>query len=478
VRGSVAEVVRDGEVRELDLSLLEPAPPGMNFFSPGKEEELAELARSMAEVGLINPLVVRPLPGGTYQVLAGHRRLRAAQLLGWRTVRCQVRDLPDEEAELVLIDSNLLARELNPLEKAESIRRRVQLKQAIRARERELALRRMRFERGLEENPDQIWSGKTGSSDVLLEVARELNVNRSDVVRSVRIAEYLAPCWRDVFARGDLAVSAAYELALLLQEEQEAAYRRWIEGLSRVPTLSEVRAYREECERARRREPSPSEMREQELRDEVERLRQELSRVKDDLDRARFAREVAESRVRYLEQKVAPPEEMEKRWREELREDLERRYGRKVGEAERQAERLEARVRELEMENRNLRSLIETLKVQEARVFSRQVEFLEKRKAELEAQVRAAEWALEEAQRSGDGAVRGLRFYRVLEESSRALLRALPELEALAEGAVLPEAYAREVLDLASRLGRVARLASRLASCAAPLDRAGEPVLS
>jgi ParB family chromosome partitioning protein len=474
----VADVVRDGEVRELDLSLLEPAPPGMNFFSPGKEEELAELARSMAEVGLINPLVVRPLPGGTYQVLAGHRRLRAAQLLGWRSVRCQVRDLPDEEAELVLIDSNLLARELNPLEKAECVRRRVQLKQVIRARQRELALRAVRFERGLEENPVPIGTGKNGISDSMLEVARELGMSRADVARNVKVAEFLAPCWRDVFARGDLALRTAYELAFLCPDEQEEAYRRWFEGMGRAPTLAEARAFREECERSRRREPSSSEMREQELRDEVERLRQELSRVKDDLDRARFAREVAESRVRYLEQKVAPPEEMEKRWREELREDLERRYGRKVGEAERQAERLEARVRELEMENRNLRSLIETLKVQEARVFSRQVEFLEKRKAELEAQVRAAEWALEEAQRSGDGAVRGLRFYRVLEESSRALLRALPELEALAEGAVLPEAYAREVLDLASRLGRVARLASRLASCAAPLDRAGEPVLS
>ena len=501
------EVVRDGEVREIEVALLEPSPPSVNFFSAGTEEEVAELARSISESGLINPLTVRPMPGGVYQVLSGHRRLRAVQLLGWERVRCQVLDLPDEEASLVVIEANFCTRQLNRLEVAECVRRRVRLKQAIKARERELALKRSRFERRLEEGQVEVGipmekCGQAGDGSlrirndlfevemgdvkqggrapdgsfvitndlpgrvtggVVAEVAREMDMSKVDVSYNLRIASYLASCWREPFARGDLAFRAAYELAMLPEEEQEAAYRGWVEGQGRVPTLGEVREYRERCERARRAELSPSEMREQELREELERLRGEYRQVRDDLERARAAREIAEQRARYLEGQVAPPEELEKRWREEIKEDVSRRYERKAGEVQGRAERFEARVRELEMENKNLRSLIETLKVQEARVFARQVEDLERRKEELEAQVVSAEWALKEAKDAGDmGLVQGLRFYRVLEEASRPLVRALPDLEVLAKGARVPEAYGKAVLGVVGKLSRVVRLASSL----------------
>ena len=83
------------------------------------EEQLGELAASIAVHGIIQPLIVRVLADGTYQLIAGERRLRAARLGGLETVPAVVRDTPDGESslELALIE-NLQREDLNPIETA------------------------------------------------------------------------------------------------------------------------------------------------------------------------------------------------------------------------------------------------------------------------------------------------------------------------------------------------------------------------
>lgn len=91
------------------------------------EQEVEDLAASLAAQGFIHPLVVRAVEGGRYEILSGHQRLRAAQRLGREKVPCRLVQVDDVQAELMLLDANLAARQLGPMELARAIRCKKQL---------------------------------------------------------------------------------------------------------------------------------------------------------------------------------------------------------------------------------------------------------------------------------------------------------------------------------------------------------------
>ena len=106
--------------RTLRISELEP-----NRDQPRKEFDpaaLAELADSIAAVGVIQPLIVRPIPGGGYQIVAGERRWRAAQSAGLTEVPVVIRELSDKEVDEIALIENLQREDLNPVEEAEGYR--------------------------------------------------------------------------------------------------------------------------------------------------------------------------------------------------------------------------------------------------------------------------------------------------------------------------------------------------------------------
>jgi ParB family chromosome partitioning protein len=110
---------RPAELR-LEVSKIRPNPqqPRRSFDEAG----LDELANSMKKQGLLQPVVVRPLPDGRFELVAGERRWRAAQRAGIHQIPAVVRDVPDEKLlELALIE-NLQREELNPIEEAEAYR--------------------------------------------------------------------------------------------------------------------------------------------------------------------------------------------------------------------------------------------------------------------------------------------------------------------------------------------------------------------
>jgi ParB family chromosome partitioning protein len=96
-----------------------------------REETLAELAESIRAQGVVQPIVVRPLPGPgggetQYEIVAGERRWRAAQLAGLATIPAVVRDIPDEAAVAVALIENIQREDLNPIEEARSLHRLVE----------------------------------------------------------------------------------------------------------------------------------------------------------------------------------------------------------------------------------------------------------------------------------------------------------------------------------------------------------------
>ncbi len=104
------------ELRELPVELIAPSPtqPRRRF----DQEALQALADSLGERGVLQPVLVRPKPGGTYEVVAGERRWRAAQIAGLKTIPALVREREDAEAiELALIE-NMAREDLSPIEEA------------------------------------------------------------------------------------------------------------------------------------------------------------------------------------------------------------------------------------------------------------------------------------------------------------------------------------------------------------------------
>ncbi|HEY9182806.1 MAG TPA: ParB/RepB/Spo0J family partition protein [Gammaproteobacteria bacterium] len=93
-----------------------------------REESLAELAESIKAQGVVQPIVVRPLPHQAgaeteYEIVAGERRWRAAQIAGLATIPAVIRDIPDEAAVAVALIENIQRENLNPIEEAQSLHR-------------------------------------------------------------------------------------------------------------------------------------------------------------------------------------------------------------------------------------------------------------------------------------------------------------------------------------------------------------------
>lgn len=110
--------------REVDIGLLQPGK-----YQPRAHMDpasLAELAASIKARGVMQPILVRPLPSGNYEIIAGERRWRAAQMAGLRQVPVLVREVPDEAALVMALIENIQRENLNPIEEAQGIQRLIE----------------------------------------------------------------------------------------------------------------------------------------------------------------------------------------------------------------------------------------------------------------------------------------------------------------------------------------------------------------
>lgn len=121
IKSVVAREVKDKRVDEVELTSIEPNPdqPRTNF----KQEEIEELASSIEKDGLLQPILVRSMANGKYQIIAGERRWQACRSLGLKTVPIRIKEADDDKAlELALIE-NIQRSDLNPIEEAYGYRR-------------------------------------------------------------------------------------------------------------------------------------------------------------------------------------------------------------------------------------------------------------------------------------------------------------------------------------------------------------------
>jgi ParB family chromosome partitioning protein len=129
--GMGLEALLGPKVTETAPAGAQPATLKLTQIKPGRyqprtrmdEGSLAELAQSIRSQGLMQPVLVRPLGMGSYEIIAGERRVRAAGLAGMDDVPVLVRDVPDEAAAVMSLVENIQREDLNPLEEAQGLQR-------------------------------------------------------------------------------------------------------------------------------------------------------------------------------------------------------------------------------------------------------------------------------------------------------------------------------------------------------------------
>ena len=198
---------RDAAKRDvvLDLPLDQIGDFPNHPFKVRQDEAMMEMMESVQLHGVLVPGLVRQLADGSYQMVSGHRRKLASRLAGLDTLPCIVRDLTDDEAIIVMVDSNLQREKVLPSEKAFAYRMKLE------------AMRRQGKRTDLTSSPMET---KLRTSAV---IAQSGGDSRAQVDRFIRLTN-LIPEILDMVDEGRIAFRPAVELSYLTEQEQSALY--------------------------------------------------------------------------------------------------------------------------------------------------------------------------------------------------------------------------------------------------------------
>lgn len=190
------------------LPLSELHTPRNHPFKVIDDAAMQEMAESVKQSGVLSPGIVRPLESGGYELLAGNRRKRASELAGLDQMPIIIKNLTDDEAIILMVDSNLQREELLPSEKAFAYKLKLD------------AMKRQGMRTDLTSVPmAQKSSGKT-SREILGEQVGE---SQDQIRRYIRLTE-LTPDLLELVDEKKIAFRPAVELSYLTKEEQQILY--------------------------------------------------------------------------------------------------------------------------------------------------------------------------------------------------------------------------------------------------------------
>ena len=174
-------------------------------FKVRMDAKMVETIESVREHGVLLPALVREKPTGGYEMISGHRRKMASELAGFENMPCIVRNLSDDEAVIVMVDSNLQREEILPSEKAFAYKMKLE------------AMNRQGKRTDLTSTP---LVSKFRTNEIL---AQEAGESRETIRRYIRLTE-LIPEILEMVDEKKIAMRPAVELSYLPKEEQEILY--------------------------------------------------------------------------------------------------------------------------------------------------------------------------------------------------------------------------------------------------------------
>ena len=202
------------KIREIPLNELFPFKN--HPFRVVDDEAMQRTVESIAQYGVLAPAIARPRPEGGYELIAGHRRHRASVLAGKETMPVIVRDLDDDAATIIMVDSNLQRETLLPSERAQAYKMKME---ALKHQGKSTL--------------DQVgpkWSAK--------EIGKAANDSMSQVKRYIRLTE-LIPELQEMVDDKRIAFNPAVELSYLSKEEQQN-FLEAMDYAQSTPSLSQA----------------------------------------------------------------------------------------------------------------------------------------------------------------------------------------------------------------------------------------------
>lgn len=217
---SRAEAAQE-KVQEIPVAELHPFKD--HPFQVVDDEEMGKMAESIKEYGVLVPLLARPLSEGGYEIISGHRRHHAAELAGVENIPVIVREMDDDTAVILMVDSNLQRENILPSERAFSYKMKLE------------AMKR-KAGRPDKENCSQLGNNfGVKSSD---EMAEEIGTSKNQIFRFLRLTNLIPELLDKVDAK-QLSFNPAVELSYLTPEEQKN-FLDVMEELETAPSLSQT----------------------------------------------------------------------------------------------------------------------------------------------------------------------------------------------------------------------------------------------
>jgi len=170
------------------------------------DEDMTQLVESVKERGIITPVILRKKEDGRYEMVSGHRRMKACELAGLETVKADVQDLTRDEAIILMVESNLQRSTILPSEKAAAYKMRLEA---------------MKRQAGRPSQANYSPLGNNSSSSTSsAEMAEQVGESKTQIFRYIRLTE-LVPGLVNMVDEGRIAMRPAVELSYLSEQEQE-----------------------------------------------------------------------------------------------------------------------------------------------------------------------------------------------------------------------------------------------------------------
>ena len=189
-------------------------------FKVRDDEAMQETTESIKQYGVLVPAIVRPREGGGYEIIAGHRRKHGSELAGLSTMPCIVREMDDETATILMVDSNIQRENILPSERAQAYKMKLE------------ALKRQGVRNDL--TSPQV-AAKFRADD---EVAKDAGISGDTVRRFIRLTE-LAPELQQMVDDKKIGMTPAVEISYLKPEEQQMLLTA-IDSEQATPSLSQA----------------------------------------------------------------------------------------------------------------------------------------------------------------------------------------------------------------------------------------------
>lgn len=219
---STEEERQDAKLEKIQiLPLSELHPFEGHPFQVRDDEEMDKMVDSVKEYGVMTPAIVRPRRDGGYEIVAGHRRCHASRRAGMDTMPCIVRDMDDDTAIILMVDSNCQREHILPSEKAKAYQMKLE------------AVKR-KAGRPSKNNSAQVGPNLWASERVALDAGE----SKSQVKRYIALNN-LTPDLMQLVDDGRLKTTPAVELSYLTPEEQEE-FLSYMEEEGCTPSLSQA----------------------------------------------------------------------------------------------------------------------------------------------------------------------------------------------------------------------------------------------